>query len=261
MSAAAARATPRITNVVLFPRAGMLAKHAHDRFSLTTTLREKSMPVAEHLSYARSRSRTKRSRQIDRSSFAYLSIHHDQAQHARPQQSSSQRLAIVPAAPAPRSLLRTAAQFADAAGDILWLIGSWIFTEFLDGCAAYALSMYGIPETADSKESGEARPYEPPAPVRSSSRPTLHVISACPEADIGAAEKCATRSGPMPGPRAGWRIAIVASAVRLLSNIREGYARRRAIAELQIMDDRSLRDIGISRADIGYIARHRVRPE
>jgi uncharacterized protein YjiS (DUF1127 family) len=65
----------------------------------------------------------------------------------------------------------------------------------------------------------------------------------------------------MPGPRAGWRIAIVASAVRLLSNIREGYARRRAIAELQIMDDRSLRDIGISRADIGYIARHRVRPE
>jgi uncharacterized protein YjiS (DUF1127 family) len=54
---------------------------------------------------------------------------------------------------------------------------------------------------------------------------------------------------------------VVASTVRLLSKLREGYARNRAIAELQAMDDRSLRDIGISRADIGYIASHGVRPE
>jgi uncharacterized protein YjiS (DUF1127 family) len=65
----------------------------------------------------------------------------------------------------------------------------------------------------------------------------------------------------MPRPRAGWRIVIAASVVRLLSNIREGYARNRAVAELQAMDDRSLRDIGICRVDISYIARHGARPE
>jgi uncharacterized protein YjiS (DUF1127 family) len=257
ISAAVAKVTPRITTVALIPRAGMLPKHAGDTFSLTTTLREKSMPVAQHLSYAGSRSRTKRSRQIDRPSFAYLSSHHDQAPRAQSQQASSRRLAIAPVPAAPRSILRGVARFAQAAEEILWAIASWIFTEFLDGCAAYALSMYGMPETADHEEPGEATPCGPPAPARSSSRPALHVISACAEADIRAGEKCAARSTPMPRPRAGWRIAIVASAVRLLSNIRDGYARDRAIAELQTMDDRSLRDIGISRADISYIAKAR----
>jgi uncharacterized protein YjiS (DUF1127 family) len=261
MSGAVVRTTPRITTVALFPRAGMLTKHARDRFSPTTTLREKSMPVAQHLSYAGSRSRTKRSRQTDRSSFAYLSIDHDKAPHARPQQSSSERPALASAPFESRSTFRTVAQIAEAAGDILWAIASWIFSEFLDGCAAYALSMYGMPETADHGESGDATPCAPPTPARPASRPTLHLISARAEADIRAEEKFAARSEPTTGPRAGWRIAIAASAVRLLSNIREGYARDRAIAELQAMDDRSLRDIGISRADISYIARHGVRPE
>jgi len=54
---------------------------------------------------------------------------------------------------------------------------------------------------------------------------------------------------------------MVAPTVLLLSKIREGNARRRAIAELRSLDDRSLRDIGISRGDIGYIARYGARPE
>jgi uncharacterized protein YjiS (DUF1127 family) len=261
MSGAAATSTRRITAVALFPRAGMLAKHARDRFSLTTTLREKSMPVTQHLPYAGSRSRTKRSREIDRYSFAYLSIHHDQPPRTELQQASSQRPAIVPAPPASRSLLRTVAHFAEATGDILWAGALWIFTECIDGCAAYALAMYGIPQPADHEKSGDAMPCEPPASVRYSSRPTLYVISAQAEADIRAGEKCAARSEQMPGPRAGWRIAIVASAVRLRSKVREGFARQRDIAELHALDDRSLRDIGIARADIGYIARHGVRPE
>ena len=219
------------------------------------------MPVAQHSSYAESRSRTKRSRQIDKPSFAYLSSHHDQAPRAQSQQASSRRLAIAPVPAAPRSIFRSIARFAEAAEEILWAIASWIFTEFLDGCAAYALSMYGMPETADHGESGKAAPCGPPAPAKYSSRPTLYVISAHAEADIGAAEQCAARSGPIPGPRTGRRIVVVASTVRLLSKLREGYARNRAIAELQAMDDRSLRDIGISRADIGYIASHGVRPE
>jgi uncharacterized protein YjiS (DUF1127 family) len=239
----------------------MLPKHARDRFSLTTTLREKSMPVAQHLPYAGSRSRTKRSREIDRSSFAYLSIHHDQSLRTGLPQASSERPAIAAAPLETRSTLRTVAQFAEAAGDILWAGAVWIFTECLDGCAAYALSMYGIPQTADHETSRDATRCAPPAPARYASIPTLYVISADTGTDIRAGEKRAARSEPMPGPRAGWRIAIVASAVRLQSKIREGYARQRAVAELQTLDDRALRDIGISRADISAIARHGVRPE
>jgi uncharacterized protein YjiS (DUF1127 family) len=255
----------------LMSRAGIVPKHASDTFSPTTTLREKSMSVAKHLSYAGSRSRKQRPRRIDGPSFAYLSTHHDEAPRARPQQAPSRQPEIAGAPIASWSVLRTTVQFAEAAAELVWAVASWLVMEMLDGCAAHAMAMYGIPEDADAKECDDATPATTPVPPTNWSRPTLHVISV--NADIGAGEifsppdatqPCAisaARSGQMRGSRAGWRTAIVTSAVWLLSKIREGYARRRDIAELQNMDDRSLRDIGISRADISYIARHGARPE
>ena len=271
-SVAVARATRRITDVALIPGAGIVPKHSRDRLSLTTTLREKSMPVAKHLSYVRSRSRTERSRRIDGPPFAHQCVHHDETPHTLPQRASLPRLAIPAVSVASRSIFRTATQLADSAGDIPLTIASWMLTGAFAGCAAYAMAMYGIPEAMNHEEGGAPMPSAPPAPTGNSSRPNLHVILADTERDIRASEiasppnaaqpcagaRCAVRSEQTPGARSGWRTAIIAAAVLLLSRFREGYARHRAIAEPRNL---SLRDVGISCADSEYIARHGARPE
>ncbi|MCA1454443.1 DUF1127 domain-containing protein [Bradyrhizobium sp. BRP22] len=55
------------------------------------------------------------------------------------------------------------------------------------------------------------------------------------------------------GPR--WYVSISAMVMFLLSKMREELAIRRAISELRDLDDRMLRDIGLSRYDIGSIRR------
>ncbi len=234
------------------------------------------MPVAKHLSYATLRSRTGRPRRSDAPSFAHFHIRHDEASRVRAQRASAQWPAIAVAAVACRSLFRTVAQFAGTAGDILPAIASWMLTEMLNGCAAYALAMHGIPVAADDDEAGDPKPSNTPSePQGHPPRAALLPIPAARERDIRVAEilspadaaqpcaisRYAARSEQMSGPRSGWRTAITAPAAGLLSKIREGYARQRAIAELTNLDERSLSDIGISRADIGYIARYGARPE
>lgn len=226
------------------------------------------MPVAKYLSYARSRSRTERLRRIDGPSFTY----------PRPlsQQASSARSAIRTASVAPRSVFRTIAQFTNSAGDIILAIASWMLMQIPAGCLTYAIAMYGIPEAAFRGEPGEPEPAPPPDPLGNAYRPIPHVIISLdtegevragetfplPDvAQIWASTKSAARSGQTFGARSGWRTLIIAPAFLLLSKIREASARRRAIAELQNLDDRSLKDIGISRADILYIATHGARPE
>jgi uncharacterized protein YjiS (DUF1127 family) len=235
------------------------------------------MPVAKHLSYARSyvrsRSPTERPRQIDGPPLAHLRVHDEKTPRTRPQQASSPRLAIPAVSVASRSIFGTAAQLADSAGGVLLTIASWMLTEALAGCVAYAMAMYGIPAAMSHGASGAPMPSAPPAPPGNSSRATLHVILAETEGDIRASEialppnaaqpcagaRCPVRSEQTPGARSGWRIAIIAAAVLLLPRFRKGYVRHRAIAEL--LDDRSLRDVGISRADGEYIARLGARPE
>ena len=235
------------------------------------------MPVAKHLSYARSyvrsRSRAERSRQIDGPPFAHLRVHDEKTPRARPQQASSPRLAVAAVPVASRSIFSTAAQLVDSAGDILSTIASWMLTEALTGCVAYAMGMYGIPTAMSHGASSTPMPSAPPVRPSNSSRATPHVILAETEGDIRAGEiasrpnaaqpcagaRCPVRSEQTPGARSGWRIAIIAAAVLLLPRFRKGYVRHRAIAEL--LDDRSLRDVGISRADGEYIARLGARPE
>jgi len=272
--AAAARPATHVTNVALISRAGTVPKHARDRFSPITRFRENSMPVAKHLSYARSRSRAKRSRRITRSSSAHLCILHDEAPGARPQPASSPGPEIAAAAVASRSFFRSAAQCADVAGESLLAVASWIVTGMLDGCAAYALAMYGIPDAIIDETCGDTKPSKPSAPPRTLSRPALQVVSPDRERNITAvtilsppdttqaraSAECAARSGQTSRARSGWRTAI-AIAIPLLSRFRTAYARHQAIAELKSLDDRSLRDIGISRADIGYVAGRGARPQ
>jgi uncharacterized protein YjiS (DUF1127 family) len=219
------------------------------------------MPAAKHLSFARSRSRMAPSRGIHGSSFGPPRV--------LPQQASQPAIAV--ASLACRLALNTAAQIAASGGGIFLTIASWVLRQTLVGCLAYAIAMYGMPELAFRWERGKPKssaPLDPP-------RPTLPVISADTDGDIrageivslaGAAENCAgakpaARSRQTAGGCLGWRTVIITPAAMLLSKIRQGSARHRMIAELQDLDDRSLRDIGISRADIGYLAMHGTRPK
>jgi uncharacterized protein YjiS (DUF1127 family) len=56
-------------------------------------------------------------------------------------------------------------------------------------------------------------------------------------------------------PPLSWLASIRSAITRMRSMIRERRARRRAIAELRALDDRSLRDIGLLRCEIDQIPR------
>ena len=173
---AVAKATSDITTVTSISSAGMLPKHAHGRFSPTTTPGEKSMPVAKHLSYARSRSRVARSRRIDRHSFAHSCVHHDET--PLPRQAPSSRPATAVVSVASRSIFKNVVQFAESAGGILLAIASWIVAEILAGCFAYAMAMHGILEaTDDHGEPGDPMPSVPPDVPENSSRSALRVVA------------------------------------------------------------------------------------
>lgn len=195
--------------------------------------------------------------------------------HALTQQAPpSPRSDIASVSVAPGSIFRTAARYAESAGDILLAVASWMFMQILEGCVAYVIVMHGIPEATDREGSGEPKPFLPPARPEDSSRPQLpllarkegntravDILSSSGAERPYASAKSTSRCEQTPGALPGWRAAIMTFAVQLLSKIRERHARYRAIAELQNLDDRSLRDIGITRADIGYIARSGVRLE
>jgi DNA-binding response OmpR family regulator len=180
-----AKRTARMTTVALIPGAGIIPKHARDRFPLSASPREKSMSVAKHLSYARSLSQTERPRRIDGPSLAHLYIHHDEIGRARLQlASTSPRSAIAAASVKSRSIFRTAAQLVESSGDILLTVASWMLKQILDGCFAYAVAMYGMPAATIHAEVSEPESSAPPELPVNSSRPTLHLISP----DIGVGE-------------------------------------------------------------------------
>jgi uncharacterized protein YjiS (DUF1127 family) len=51
-------------------------------------------------------------------------------------------------------------------------------------------------------------------------------------------------------PAESWYASVSAAVMTLLVEVEEAYARHLAVAELQSLDDRMLRDIGLSRCEI-----------
>ncbi|WP_024519181.1 hypothetical protein [Bradyrhizobium sp. Tv2a-2] len=169
-------------------------------------------------------------------------------------------------------------------------IVSWIVAETLAGCAAYARAMYPAlalddladpvgPKLSEPKPS-EPRPSEPRPPVSGrpkNARPTLRVISSGnPDGTgrtkasqlLGAAQSriddgtdAVLRREQKSGARAGWRAAIIAAAIGLWSKIRQACVRRRSNADVQNLDERSRRELGVSRIDVVSIARCGGGPE
>jgi uncharacterized protein YjiS (DUF1127 family) len=160
-------------------------------------------------------------------------------------------------------MTRAAAGFAlcseAAFPNVLLAVLSWTFAQALAGCAAYAEAMY--PGLADA-QSGHGDPAQLP-----------RQMSSAVQDEIGRAAPVSLPRQIAPGARpveteSMARLEQARSAVSIASLIRQfrsrmrgGRERRLAIAELQALDDRSLRDIGISRSDIAYIVRRGDRCE
>jgi uncharacterized protein YjiS (DUF1127 family) len=155
-----------------------------------------------------------------------------------------------------KGMARAGARVSYLAGhafpNLLLVAGSWVVAEVLAGCATYAEAMYCIPP--EMTDGGCAPPEALPKNAPAGRRPDLFVI-------LGGDGRSGEQSKEPERPSAnaaGWHVAIAAPTVRLMAKWQRAQSRRRALAELRALDDRSLRDIGLTRADIEYAARYGI---
>ena len=150
---------------------------------------------------------------------------------------------------------------------VLLAILSWIFEQALEGCAAYATVMYGIP----ADEFRDRR--DPPEQLQTRREHAIRLVSHSPtEISRNAKDHIPWTAGSKPAapeadfiapplaPRMG-ASGRTASIRSIAVKIRRLFDRRRATAQLQSFDDRGLRDVGIYRSDIEYLMRHGDRRE
>jgi uncharacterized protein YjiS (DUF1127 family) len=218
------------------------------------------MPSANSTLHLRSRSQIEPARRIS------LNINRDRALVIQLSRESA------PARPVGAVMARaiaTLSKFAEHTFPNLLLgIVSWIIAETFVGCAAYAEAMYGMPLVP---EVAQPVPAETP-PRRVPNR--LSLVSIHARDDFATPERPAYAALPahaalgvlaLPAKKQGrlsrWRSALGSLIVACRSTICRAHERRQMIAELRELDDRSLRDIGVSRCDIEHIARYGTRLE
>jgi uncharacterized protein YjiS (DUF1127 family) len=270
-----------VTAVALIRPAGMLRKHARDSISRSSVPWEKSMPFAKKLSNKlarhQSRSQIRLPRQIYRTAVSDCPSNCDRPLLASSREDTSPP-AILEALPC--LMVKAVARFAEhvstAFPNLLLAIISWTVAEFLAGCTAYAKAMYPAPQMADERvDSSVPLPAAcPPLDILPPKELGLILIAGNRNRSIGSKELCfrlgqtdavagaapdtENVASPTKGPEAGSSCppSIIASAISLLARLRRAQAQRQAIVELQRLDHRMLRDIGISRCDVDHIARH-----
>ena len=258
-------AARRVTIVALISSAGMLRQHTQGRISRAKSFRERSMQFEKQFHGGRS-------------PFV-LTGHGDEANRY------STEISALPASSedsAPRrSTVAAAARFmvkaAASAEDFLLTVVSWTFAQALAGCAAYGEAMYpgfvGAGEPVDQRDPARGTPSEHGNPNQLQSR-TSGLSEISPIANDGirgrapflvsrqtrssAAALVKTehieRSERTHAAVAGWSTSIASFLASLRSRIRCGRDSRLTIAKLRALDDRRLRDIGISRSDIEHLA-------
>jgi uncharacterized protein YjiS (DUF1127 family) len=251
-----------VTTVARNPSYGIVRKHRRGKNSHANLLWEKSMPFAKSSPYHRSRSQIEPARRTSQRAVQDLNSSGERAlviplSHGR---TPSRPAAMTMSAMTVKAVTRISHFAEHTLPNLMVAVFSWIITETLAGCTAYAESLYPIPP---AKEAVEAAPDETPR-RRAADRLSLVSIHArlgvvnseqptlAPTLDQTDSDSIAQ---PERQPGALWRrcsalgIFIAACALR----IRRAHARRQAIAELRGLDERSLRDIGLSASDIEYI--------
>ena len=184
-------------------------------------------------------------------------------------------------AAAARFIVKAAAGFAACAEvavpNFLLTVVSWTFAQALAGCAAYGEAMYpgfvSVGEPVDQRDPARGTPSERGNPNQLQSQTSgLNEISsvandklggrrpslASPQTQSSAADLVKTehieQSERTHAAVAGWSTSIASFLASLRSRIRCGRDSRLTIAKLRALDDRRLRDIGISRSDIEHLA-------
>jgi len=78
-----------------------------------------------------------------------------------------------------RAAVRLGAAARRAGLNSCLMLLSWGISEFLDGCAAYALAMYGFPVRLDDRlvDAADARPPQPDEPDRASPPRRPHLVA------------------------------------------------------------------------------------
>jgi uncharacterized protein YjiS (DUF1127 family) len=168
-----------------------------------------------------------------------------------------------------------------AVSRLLIALVSWIFVQFMEGCAAYAAGMYPVPMDLDepmgrcappdvSQPGREdpnrlGSPKSGPGEIFPSTKGAIRgnatvLYLALPSAAALETEFVASPQAPRAAST-GWTTSIKSVAAGIRARIRWWRDRRLAMAELRSLDDRGLRDVGISRCDIEYIVRHGDRRE
>ena len=267
------KAARRVTTVALISSAGILRQHAQGRVSRANSFRERSMQFDKQFHGGRS-------------PFV-LTGHGDEASRcsteisALPASSEDDAPRRSTVAAASQLKVKTVAGFAACAAvafpNFLLAVVSWTFAQALAGCAAYGEAMYpglvGVGEPVDQSDPVRGTPSEHGNPSQLPSR-TSGLSEISPIANDGirgrgpilvsrqtqssAAALVKTesveRSERTRAAAAGWSTSIASFLASLRSRIRRGRDSRLAIAELRALDDRRLRDIGISRCDIEHPA-------
>jgi uncharacterized protein YjiS (DUF1127 family) len=263
MAASSTRPATAIVTAVARNRGyGIVRKHGCRRTSHANLLWEKSMPFAKSSPCHRSRSQIEPARRTSQHAVRDLNSNGERALVIP----LSQRRAPTRPAAMTMSAMATKAlngisHFAEhTLPDFLVAVFSWIITETLAGCTAYAESLYPIPPAPEAAEPALDETPRRRAPER------LSLVSIHARLDIVTCGKPTLAptfdhadddsfAQPQRRPGALWRYCsslgmfIAACALR----VRRARARRQAIAELRTLDDRSLRDIGLSTCDIEYI--------
>jgi uncharacterized protein YjiS (DUF1127 family) len=293
-TAPATKMAGRITAVVINRKPGIFRKHARVRFSPATTTWEISMTYASY--DRRPTALIRPTRRLVRQPGQDSREGNPRTGHGGHLLLSTARepapMRTAPAAWSPLAV--KAASLCCCAGNalpsLLLAILSWAITEVLAGCAAYAEAMYATPAPAAAETNG-------PTSVPLRAKPVLSLVSAptrhgAAPAHRGAAAAVAALPaewqrhyhdvevldvevldvevlGEMHGEvqrelwptRTASRLSPKFILTACWTRLWRARARRRAIEELRGLDDHTLRDIGISRADIEDIVQNGVRRE
>jgi uncharacterized protein YjiS (DUF1127 family) len=128
---------------------------------------------------------------------------------------------------------------------------SWLGTVMIESLAASAQAMYPVCLTPGETDEEDAEPaLQNPRLAEPGNDPAWsHGTQTLSFDDWLATEKISTGSF-------GWSTRVRARAVRLWSTVCRARQRRRAIVELEALDDRTLKDIGIHRSHIESVVEH-----
>ena len=128
---------------------------------------------------------------------------------------------------------------------------SWLVTLMIESFAASAHAMYPVCPLSNEAVEEDAQPaLQVPHQAEPGSDPALsNGTQPSSFDDWLSMEKVSTGSF-------GWSARVRSRAIRLWSSGCRAHQRRRAITELEALDDRTLKDIGIHRSQIESVVRH-----